>query len=125
LVSPWRTMTSFIVGHRRPDPAAQCSQDDTGDAVSEAGRGHDQFPVGAAVVLGLGDPELGESLIVGMDSSMASRPLSAATNAFAAAIRRGRSGAVTEVTGTRGADVVKASGSRSSRGSRGGLGRGC
>ena len=43
------------------------TQDDTADAVAKAGRGDDQLAVGATVVLGLGDPEPGKSLIAGGD----------------------------------------------------------
>ena len=40
-------------------------EDRAADALTEAGRGHDQLAIGAPGLLGLGNPQLGESFVAG------------------------------------------------------------
>ena len=64
-------------------------QDRAADALAETGRGHDQFPIGAPRLLGLGNPQRGKAPVAGgLLSSIASRPLSPATSACAVSDQR-------------------------------------
>ena len=56
-------------------------EDRAADALAQARRGHDQFPIGAPGLLGLRNAQLANRLLqVGLLSSIASRPLPPATN---------------------------------------------